>query len=281
MYYYYHANALALGGKIRRPLEQVIESQAASVLPSSGGFGSSRVENFNFKHIVSFRVAHTEVAGSEIEDNDDPIHTARSSVIVEGLNILNVITADKVVARLASRHPADDDEPAIITTGSYFENLKIAGHAVEVVEFAHGTFHSLDTYERLQHAFDQKENEPADWQMLLGCHLGRQIPEPNANDPHPAEVEHLRQRYVQLQGADELPGTVLCSVIKQITLRPGSSEIKVYGPIVVVPRFGVIILGELICKHGTKRLHMIRVELGSPDAGTLLCSALDGNGVGG
>src|SRR5215475_5456297 len=153
MYYYYHANALALGGRLRRPVDLVIESQASSSLPSSGGFGSSHVENFNLKNIVSFRAAHTEVAGSELGQMHQRIFTARSSASVEGLNILNVVTADKITARLASRHPANDDEPAIITTGSYFENLRIAGHTVEVVEFAHGTFHRCDTHKKLRDAF--------------------------------------------------------------------------------------------------------------------------------
>ena len=33
------------------------------------------------------------------------------------------------------------------------ENLKIAGHLVEVVEFAHETFHNFDTYQKLQDGF--------------------------------------------------------------------------------------------------------------------------------
>jgi hypothetical protein len=273
MYYYYHANGLALGGRIRRPTDEVIESQASAVLPSSGGFGSTRVEHFNFKGIVSFRAAHTEVAGSDIEnDNEQVIHTARSSVIVEGLNILNVVTADRVIARLASRHPHNDDEPGIITTGSYFENLKIAGHTVDVVEFAHETFHSFDTHKKLNAEFGNNPDK-------LECLLGRGIEGKGAQlTPH---VAHLKEKFEKIKKAGKLPSTVVCSVIKQVSLKPQQKEIQVYGPIVVVPRFGTIILGEVIVKHSSKRLQMLRVELGSPDQGCILCAIGEGNGVGG
>ena len=271
--YHYHANALGLGGRISRPLEQVIESQAATSLASTGGFGSAHIENFNFKNIVSFRVAHSEVAGSLLEDRGVRHHTSRVSVSVEGLNILNVVTADKIVGRLASRHPDDDHEPGIIATGSYFENLKIAGHLVEVVEFAHETFHDFDTYQKLQDAFVAQDKR----QEVLNSMLGSDL------QPHPADAQHLHdvhQGFSKQRDLGELQRTVLCSVVKKIKLHPGSKEIRAFGPVVVVPRFGTIYLGELIVAHGSKRLNMLRLVLGSPDEGEIVCASGDGNGGG-
>src|SRR5262249_44430212 len=49
---------------------------------------------------------------------------------VEGLNIQNVVTCDRIVARLASHHYADEREASIVTLGSHFENLRVAGQPV-------------------------------------------------------------------------------------------------------------------------------------------------------
>ena len=42
----------------------------------------------------------------------DGAHGTMSSVSVEGVNIMNVVTCDRVVLRLASKHPDGGGEPS-------------------------------------------------------------------------------------------------------------------------------------------------------------------------
>ena len=81
--------------------------------------------------------------------------------MVENLNILDVVTADRVVARLASHHePAtricNQDEPQITLLGSKIENLKISGCPVQL-EFDDDLLVRLNTFETLKKKFDVNE----------------------------------------------------------------------------------------------------------------------------
>src|SRR5215471_9459377 len=101
--HYYNASAMALGGKITRPFEAILETQAASVLPIDGGFGSARTENVRFKEIISFKAAHSVVTGSQSEV--DGSFATLASVTIEDLNILDMVTAKRIVSRISTHHP--------------------------------------------------------------------------------------------------------------------------------------------------------------------------------
>ena len=55
-----------------------------------------------------------------------------STSVVENLNILNVVTADRVVAQVSTEHPREGYIPTITFLGSQFVNLRLAGQLVEV-----------------------------------------------------------------------------------------------------------------------------------------------------
>jgi len=75
-------------------------------------------------------------------------HTSQSTMVVERLNILDVLTADRVVARLTSEHAPKNKEGHVITLRTKFENLRISGYAAEV-EFDHSFFLSRATFDEL------------------------------------------------------------------------------------------------------------------------------------
>jgi len=124
----YHALATGVSGHITLPFQQLIEVQAPSALPFTGGHSASRVERFGCGNIVSFSSASTATTGSESRGSFHTLATAT----VEGLNILNVVTADRVVARLASKYSKDTGDQSATIAGSHFVNLRIAGYPVEV-----------------------------------------------------------------------------------------------------------------------------------------------------
>lgn len=125
----YHALAAGVSGKITAPFQDLIEVQGASALPITGGYSASRVENFRYKEILSFRSATTLTIGSFSESKRK--YNTLASVTIEGLNVLDSITADRLVARLASSQPEDGGPPEVTIVGTYFQNLQVAGYALD------------------------------------------------------------------------------------------------------------------------------------------------------
>ncbi len=65
--FHYHANAHVLSATFTRPLQHVVEVQGASSLPTIGGHGKGRVEDFRFEHFISVKRGYTHVSGSPQE----------------------------------------------------------------------------------------------------------------------------------------------------------------------------------------------------------------------
>ncbi len=127
--FHFHAEAHAFSGTFHRPVLYPIAAQASVSLPTIGGHAHSRVENFRVDGLVRFTAASSHVSGSW---QNDEIITTHSTAVIEGLNILDFITADRIVARLTSEHRVGDPEGHFLALGSTFEGLKIAGHPTTV-----------------------------------------------------------------------------------------------------------------------------------------------------
>jgi hypothetical protein len=127
--YHYHAHAYAFSGEVRRPIKQVVEVQAGVSLPHAGGHGRAHVENFAVNQLISFRHGYAHVSGSQDENEH---YSSQVTSVLEKLNILDVVTADRVVARVSSDHDPKKREGHIIMVGSRFENLRINGCEVQV-----------------------------------------------------------------------------------------------------------------------------------------------------
>ncbi len=144
--FHFHAQAHAFSGQFHRPIPYPIEAQASVSLPTIGGHARSRVEKFSAGHLVRFTAAHCHVSGSW---QDDKIVTTSATAVVEGLNILDYVTADSIVARLTSEHHAGELEGHFIALGSKFEGLKIGGHDVKVT-LRHELFVEAKTFAALR-----------------------------------------------------------------------------------------------------------------------------------
>src|SRR5262249_12147964 len=126
-HYFYHASAYALAAEIDRPIKQSIPAQAATALSSGGGHGSVRLANFCAPPFMSFASAYSEV-GSSFDDCHG-VHTTYTQNTIEKLNVFDMLTADRVVARMVVYSPEegdDDGENSFSITGSHFDNLRIA-----------------------------------------------------------------------------------------------------------------------------------------------------------
>jgi len=191
-----------------------------------------------------------------------------ASATIEGLNILDMVTADRIVARVASKQFIDDPEPTITPIGSHFENLRIAGCPIHA-ELDTDLFNRLGTFKAFKDAYEgnQQYREAMQALFLWG--------KPKFEVP-----EFLRERYNWFTG-DKFPeskGIVLCSLVKGIKANCG--ELKIYGNVIEVPQFGKVYLGEVMLQQYEREVTMLRLELGSPSAGTASGPSGGGGGAG-
>jgi len=248
--FHFHATGLALSGSFTRPIARDIEVQAPTVLPTIGGYGNARVENFRLDHHVQFKAGYSHVTGSKYQKDDKEFYATLVTATVEGLNFFDVVTAERVVVRVSAYHLLPDDESHFSFLGSTIENLKIGGYPVEI-EHNDRLIAHLDTLEKVKKELETDK----EFKKM-------------AEDPfHSGTPTKLSEGH----------GEILCSLVKQIkTKAPG---VTVEGHALVVPNFGRIYLAEALLSSCKRTVSMLRFELGSPVAGTAIVGQGSGNGT--
>jgi hypothetical protein len=123
--YSFRADANALGGYLERPFEKNIPTLAPVSLPAVGGFAMARSEAFTLAEIVTCSSAYTRVSGRQ--DAESGSVSILITAVVEGLNLLEVVTARRVVAQVSMSIATEGAPLEISLTGSRFEGLQLAG----------------------------------------------------------------------------------------------------------------------------------------------------------
>jgi hypothetical protein len=103
--HYFHAEANSLGGFVEQPIKQAVPAQASASLPAVGGHVTTRTGALSFEGVVSCSAAYTRVSGRHLETDGTP--TTLVTSVVEGFNLLEVVTADRIVAQISLEHPLD------------------------------------------------------------------------------------------------------------------------------------------------------------------------------
>lgn len=266
--FYFHSDANSLGGTIDQPFQKAIPSQASAALPASGGHITTRTEAFNFEEIISCRAAYTRVSGREIQKNG-PWSTLVTSV-VEGLNVLDVITAERAVAQISAEYSIDSRYPRVSLAGSHFDGLKVGGY---------------DAFPRLNSSLltpgcgadaSQGRLTFPDFQKTGREQAGKLLDSVRGSNGWDA-YQWIVERYGWMASDREAgeDGFVLCSLVDEIEQAvPGCS----FRHVLEVPDFGRIFLGEVLVSPQSVRLSMVRTDLGCLVSGAM--SAASG-GVGG
>jgi len=250
--FYYHADANSLGGFIEEPFEAVVPDVSSISLPPAGGYVTHRTDASNFKEIISCRSAYTRVSGRAIAE-DGPWSTQVTSV-VEGLNILEIVTADRVVLQISVEHPREGSAASISFAGSHFEGLRIGGSEVcpRLNSRLMGTGSEADN-----------DSSPILWPALLQAGHGqaREIVQSVTGRANRSGWEWALQRYGWMDEKREQKkdGCVLCSLVDGVE---GTVPGKTIGHFVEVPDFGRIFLGEIMAFPHSIQLTMVRAELG-------------------
>jgi len=122
----YHAEATVLKGHLHLPLSPYIHPQAFARLPEEGGYISQHAHDYRLEHVIAYSRAYTQVAGNQEIKKGRGFNTL-STAVVEGLNVLDVVTADRVVAQLSTEHPLQRGKhtPRISLLGTRFAKKPI------------------------------------------------------------------------------------------------------------------------------------------------------------
>jgi len=273
----YDATAYVFSAELQQPIQRTVGKQSLVELPEKGGYLYGQAEPFRLEGIVSHEGGYTQVAG--YQGSDGGAITVATSVI-EGLNVLDVLTADRVVAQMTSEHPVGASVPSVSFLGTRFENLRIAGQKIEIdphldilgpkPEGDKSYFNDGGVFSRIAHQY-------ANIKRMAG--LPQWASDQFNWDPAEAQSQNEMN----------------CSLVNGVSGAPGKS----YGHVIDIPFFGKIFLAELTVTRTPANarprlepvkteqynyrfiLQMIRVELhGGGAHGRMICAYTDPNGQG-
>jgi len=255
-YHDYHAEAAIFEGNLKLPFAQNIGSHTYSKLNEQGGYVTQHSQNIRLGGAISFKSAHTHVAGNR-SDKHDHGWTTLATAVIEGLNIMEIVTVDRLVAQISTDHPLEGYVPRVTFLGTRFENLRIVGNPITV---------EIDN-------------------NILG-----EKPEGDAPyTTHPHFIGKATSQYQRIQGCKDLPGeigarynqvpstngeSIECSLVSKVS---GSFPGQIYGHVLDIPDFGKVYLGTLNVSHKyedglpkvtTIHLRMLELKMGCVISGS-------------
>ena len=317
MAHYFDAEAYAVVGKLKLPFAGDIKKQAfvklegqLAGLPdevrAQRNYFSQHAKTYRLEGIISYAAAHTQVAGHASDKTDGASVTLATSV-VEDLNVLNVVTADRVVAQISTTHIPGEPSPHVTFLGTHFENLRIARHRAEPylkldltgaraegkaalpVDKGTDLMKAIEVqYQRLKAgiaALADKEREKMrlrDTDPLL------------AKKYHGFNLDYtdIRNQASAAKEKDKKWDGITCSLVELVEIKDISvkaadgKSIQIpppaqsFGHVIHIPDFGNTFLAELTVNHNSYNLTMIRVEMGCLAAGSAKIANCNVNGKG-
>ncbi len=255
-YHVYHAEAHVLSGNLRHPIEQPIQHQARVVLEKThlDGHIMQSVEGTTLEGLISFKAGHSRASGSKITKkdlwgNDHSGWVTLSTSVLEGLNVFEVITVDRVVAQVSTEHADNKGKypehvPKVTFLGTRFENLRVGGYPVEV-ELDLGICGNKpeDDWPYLQDRgfLDRVQRQ------LEGIAGAKGLPESleQAYDSKIAYIDDLKKRANgRAKGERNGYSKLQCSLVKSIGPIP-IPGVKTFGNMIFIPDFGTVSLAEV------------------------------------
>jgi hypothetical protein len=334
---YFHAEGTALTGRLTKPFEAQIKKQAFVKLEGDSrllllegddddtsklrerkapeNYLSQHSKNYRLESVFSYSAAHTQVSGHRSKKHPDRFVTLATST-VENLNVLNVVTADRVVAQISTTHRPDQYSPDVTFLGTHFENLRIARHKTEPfvnLNFAGKAPNGKNNYypteatkknglmASVERQFQKLRDEFAKIKAELEPEYFQRLQKDSWDTKQYHQFSDFDYKDLQKCAAEAAAPNgpkwdgVTCSLVEHVDIEnieipvKDAKPIEVpppargWGPVNHVPDFGTIFLAELKVNHNSFHLTMIRLELGciaDGSASVAMCS-VNGGGSGG
>jgi hypothetical protein len=192
-----------------------------------------------------------------------PFHEAatetRVSARVRGLVILGRVHIAELAIGLISRNAQGKAQPPIRLQGNILEGVSIDDCKLKIT--LDEDFYTLhDTKDKLRdaHAGGLPDHHA---RMFLPCVAGQE----------------------EVSAFPETNGTVKCTLVKDICWAKPEDEyehedVEIHGHVVVIRNFGKIYFGEMLITGDSRRLTMVRFQLGSDDGGEVTAGDGQTNG---
>lgn len=239
-YHQFHATAHALSGHVRAPINQRIERHVPIELNDErGGHLTRFTDDVSIEGLIGVKKARTRVSGSA-----SPKHQAwvtLSTTVLEGLNVFEVITADRVVGQVSTEHAFDHGHiPSVTFLGTRFENLQVCGVEVVVTykfdvcgDKPKEDNKSYLTKRDFLKATQGKLQEIVESGYLFG----------EAANQYHRRLEDITRLLDEGQGC-----SITCSLVESIDISAVQKRIpkaRTVGHVIVIPDFGAVSLGEV------------------------------------
>jgi hypothetical protein len=285
--YLFHGHASAIGGRIVRhktnkPIDLVIETTGDSSLTPVGGrsHGKARGEDFDGRGLVSFGWAETfaeglfenhrqVIAASQGRLPEDAlVATSRVGADIHDLvvGIRPQLTVKRLRATLHSRSPYASEQPSIqpidARKQTVIEGVFIDGHEL-IVELNTPVFQKYDTHAKLLAAADEPKFVAANGHVLF-----MRSGVDKRQTPATGRLVTTHHQHVH--------GTLVSKLRWRGKPFPGA---QIDHHSVKIPRFGRVFFGELLLDEQSRRLTMMRVNLGSTIGGQIAAAVGDQNGI--
>lgn len=264
--YLFNGSAAAYGGRFVRPDDVVLAANGGSALSVVGGRSVWRARDIKFGR--SFRIRSAETSAEGLVDNlRDAVRASHGKLPHDALTATTSVMArcrGVEIGGAPPLKPGDEPEPMMLAAdvvGALLSRSNSPGHessvivqeaAISPVTFdspVHGRF-------RLDVVIDFAPFKRADTRAKVIAD----------------------KSILQVHGDKDL---VFATVVRELRWQkgrayPGSKPLGTNG--LYIPNLGRFYFGELIIQAGTRRLTMIRAELGSPTGGAATMSDVDTNG---
>jgi len=315
--HYFHAEAHALAGKLSLPFEENIKKQAFVKLAGNladlsdeeraqRNYFSQQAKDFRLEGIITYASARTQVSGHKSEKHDGASVTLATSV-VEDLNVLNVVTADRVVAQISTTHYPGEYCPHVTFLGTHFENLRIARHKTEPylrldlageraagkdvvpVGQSTGLMKTVEAqYKKLKTTLGSLAADERKRMKLTDADASLR----NKYDGFNLNFANIQTRASEARKSDGKWNGITCSLVEHIEIKDITVKVtddksihipppaKTYGHVIHIPDFGNVFLGELTVNHNSYQLTMIRLEMGCLASGSASIASCNVNGGG-
>jgi hypothetical protein len=287
----YNADARLLDGELQRPVGRKIDGGVFSKL---GGMKDrhiykERPEPYDLDGLISFERGYTRVSGSHPRKRS---WVSIATCVLEDLNILDVITADRVVAQASTEHsPFDGHVPSVTFVGSGFENLRINGYPVQPElelgicgDKPEGDAYYFDDPDFL----DGIERQTKEFAKALAPPDSHRLEyDKDFQSEYTKDLQSIRnaREYAGAYDKNYKKTTLKCSIVKSIPAIPVATS---FGNVLHIPGFGVVTFGKLeIEQEWTKEgkvgtyfdLTMLEVEMGSIAQGSVQVANVGVNGL--
>lgn len=238
----YHAEAHVLSGHLQRPIEQKIERHAPVTLHDQrGGHLTRFTEDVSIEGLITFTKGHTRVSGARSLKHNGWITLSTS--VLEGLNVFEIITADRLVSQVSTDHPYENGHvPHVTFLGTQFTNFQVGGFPVTLTlnlgicgdrRPAGGR-----TYLQDPKFLGTVKDQTA---IIAG---DPKLPK-ELKDQYDKKLVYINE-LISTAGADDRGShePITCSLVQSIGDIP-IPGVQIFGHVLVIPEFGTVSLGEI------------------------------------